>query len=66
MTVALDADPRARFGEAWTLLFDPPVAHRGLWTPDGAPENSLAAFQTPVRAAGRSTLRSTNLFLLRC
>jgi glycerophosphoryl diester phosphodiesterase len=35
----------ARFGEAWDLLFGPPVAHRGLWSPDGAPENSLAAFQ---------------------
>jgi glycerophosphoryl diester phosphodiesterase len=33
------------FGEAWERLFDPPVAHRGLWTPEGAPENSLAAFQ---------------------
>lgn len=33
------------FGEAWERLFDPPVAHRGLWTQDGAPENSLAAFQ---------------------
>ncbi|WP_454760698.1 glycerophosphodiester phosphodiesterase [Caulobacter segnis] len=33
------------FGEAWERLFGPPVAHRGLWTPDGAPENSLAAFQ---------------------
>jgi glycerophosphoryl diester phosphodiesterase len=33
------------FGEAWERLFDPPVAHRGLWTPDGAPENSRAAFQ---------------------
>lgn len=33
------------FGEAWERLFDPPVAHRGLWTLDGAPENSLAAFQ---------------------
>lgn len=33
------------FGEAWERLFDPPVAHRGLWTPKGAPENSLAAFQ---------------------
>jgi len=33
------------FGEAWELLFSPPVAHRGLWTPGGAPENSLAAFQ---------------------
>ena len=33
------------FGEAWERLIDPPVAHRGLWTPDGAPENSRAAFQ---------------------
>jgi glycerophosphoryl diester phosphodiesterase len=33
------------FGEAWELLFAPPVAHRGLWSPAGAPENSLAAFQ---------------------
>ncbi|MFT4252115.1 MAG: glycerophosphodiester phosphodiesterase [Caulobacter sp.] len=33
------------FGEAWERLFDPPVAHRGLWTQGGAPENSLAAFQ---------------------
>jgi glycerophosphoryl diester phosphodiesterase len=33
------------FGEAWERLFDPPVAHRGLWTADGAPENSRAAFQ---------------------
>jgi glycerophosphoryl diester phosphodiesterase len=34
-----------RFGEAWDLLFGPPVAHRGLWSAGGAPENSLAAFQ---------------------
>jgi glycerophosphoryl diester phosphodiesterase len=34
------------FGEAWERLFDPPVAHRGLWAPDGAPENSRAAFQS--------------------
>ncbi|MFN3857803.1 MAG: glycerophosphodiester phosphodiesterase [Caulobacter sp.] len=33
------------FGEAWNLLFSPPIAHRGLWAPDGAPENSLGAFQ---------------------
>lgn len=33
------------FGEAWERLFDPPIAHRGLWTNGGAPENSLAAFQ---------------------
>ncbi|KRB44733.1 MAG: glycerophosphodiester phosphodiesterase [Pseudomonadota bacterium] len=39
------------FGEAWDLLFHPPVAHRGLWTPGGAPENSLGAFQA-ARQAG--------------
>ncbi len=33
------------FGEAWERLFHPPVAHRGLWTADGPPENSLGAFQ---------------------
>lgn len=33
------------FGEAWERLFDPPIAHRGLWASDGPPENSLAAFQ---------------------
>lgn len=38
------------FGEAWDLLFHPPVAHRGLWRPDGAPENSLAAFQAACAA----------------
>lgn len=32
------------FGDAWAHLFDPPIAHRGLWG-GGAPENSLAAFQ---------------------
>lgn len=41
---------KARFGEAWDLLFGPPVAHRGLWTPGGAPENSLAAFQAACEA----------------
>ena len=41
---------RARFGEAWDLLFGPAVAHRGLWEPDGAPENSLAAFQAAAAA----------------
>ena len=34
-----------QFGEAWERLFGPPIAHRGLWSPDGAPENSLGAFQ---------------------
>jgi glycerophosphoryl diester phosphodiesterase len=38
------------FGEAWDLLFDPPIAHRGLWSPDGPPENSLAAFQAACAA----------------
>jgi glycerophosphoryl diester phosphodiesterase len=33
------------FGEAWDLLLGPPIAHRGLWGPEGPPENSLAAFQ---------------------
>ena len=36
---------KSEFGEAWDLLFDPPIAHRGLWSFDGAPENSLGAFQ---------------------
>ncbi len=33
---------------AYALLLDPPVAHRGLWSPKGAPENSLAAFEAAV------------------
>lgn len=41
---------RRRFGEAWDLLFQPPVAHRGLWAPGGAPENSLAAFHAACAA----------------
>jgi glycerophosphoryl diester phosphodiesterase len=39
-----------RFGEAWERLFDPPIAHRGLWRPDGPPENSLGAFQAACAA----------------
>jgi glycerophosphoryl diester phosphodiesterase len=39
-----------RFGEAWDLLFAPPIAHRGLWRPDGPPENSLGAFQAACAA----------------
>jgi glycerophosphoryl diester phosphodiesterase len=39
-----------RFGEAWERLFDPPVAHRGLWRPEGPPENSLGAFQAACAA----------------
>ena len=42
--------PKEQFGEAWDFLFHPPVAHRGLWSPDGAPENSLAAFQAACQA----------------
>ena len=38
------------FGEAWERLCDPPIAHRGLWAPDGAPENSRAAFQAACAA----------------
>ena len=38
------------FGQAWDLLFDPPIAHRGLWSPDGPPENSLGAFQAACAA----------------
>jgi glycerophosphoryl diester phosphodiesterase len=41
---------KRRFGEAWDRLFHPPVAHRGLWAPDGAPENSLGAFQAACAA----------------
>ncbi|HVI30760.1 glycerophosphodiester phosphodiesterase [Phenylobacterium sp.] len=41
---------KARFGEAWDLLFHPPIAHRGLWSPDGPPENSLGAFQAACAA----------------
>lgn len=41
---------KARFGEAWDLLFHPPIAHRGLWSPGGAPENSLGAFQAACAA----------------
>lgn len=41
---------KARFGEAWDLLFHPPVAHRGLWSKGGPPENSLGAFQAACAA----------------
>jgi glycerophosphoryl diester phosphodiesterase len=35
---------------AWDRLFAPPIAHRGLWTPAGPPENSLAAFEAACAA----------------
>ncbi|HEY5071405.1 MAG TPA: glycerophosphodiester phosphodiesterase [Caulobacteraceae bacterium] len=41
---------KAVFGEAWDRLFDPAIAHRGLWRPDGPPENSLGAFQAACAA----------------
>jgi glycerophosphoryl diester phosphodiesterase len=41
---------KARFGEAWERLFAPAIAHRGLWSPDGPPENSLGAFQAACAA----------------
>ena len=34
----------------WPRLAGAPIAHRGLWSPDGAPENSLAAFDAACRA----------------
>ena len=40
----------AAFGEAWDRVFAPPVAHRGLWSADGPPENSLAAFEAACEA----------------
>ena len=41
---------KTHFGEAWERLFEPAVAHRGLWSPDGPPENSLGAFQAACAA----------------
>ena len=38
------------FGEAWERLFGPPIAHRGLWSADGPPENSLGAFHAACAA----------------
>ena len=39
-----------RFGLAWDLIFGPPIAHRGLWSRSGPPENSLAAFEAACEA----------------
>ena len=41
---------RDRFGEAWDCVFKPAIAHRGRWTKDGPPENSLAAFEAACEA----------------
>jgi glycerophosphoryl diester phosphodiesterase len=35
---------------AWAALFGAPLAHRGLWDKDKAPENSLAAFDAACAA----------------
>ncbi len=44
------APPPPAAAPAWAQLLGPPVAHRGLWDPKGAPENSLAAFEAAVDA----------------
>ena len=36
--------------QARDLLRGPPLAHRGLWRPGGAPENSLGAFEAACAA----------------
>jgi glycerophosphoryl diester phosphodiesterase len=41
---------KSQFGETWERLFSPPIAHRGLWSSDGYPENSLGAFQSACAA----------------
>jgi glycerophosphoryl diester phosphodiesterase len=41
---------KTHFGDAWDRLFAPAIAHRGLWSPGGAPENSLAAFEAACEA----------------
>ncbi len=46
---AAGPEPR-RSARPGTSCSSPPIAHRGLWTPDGAPENSLAAFQAACAA----------------
>lgn len=45
-----DVGGKAEFGELWDMLFQPAIAHRGLWSPDGPPENSLGAFQAACQA----------------
>jgi glycerophosphoryl diester phosphodiesterase len=43
--VTVSATPSKTFGQAWDRLTLAPIAHRGLWSQHGAPENSLGAFQ---------------------
>jgi len=40
----------ASASEAWRLLRAAPIAHRGLWSAKGAPENSLTAFEAAAEA----------------
>jgi glycerophosphoryl diester phosphodiesterase len=42
--------PAGVSAQAWAALFGPPIAHRGLWAPGGAPENTLAAFAAAAEA----------------
>jgi glycerophosphoryl diester phosphodiesterase len=42
--------PSGVSAEAWAALAGAPIAHRGLWSPDGAPENTLAAFRAAAEA----------------
>jgi glycerophosphoryl diester phosphodiesterase len=44
------AAPEGVASDAWAALFRPPIAHRGLWTRNGAPENTLAAFDAAAKA----------------
>ena len=41
---------RERFGQAWDFVFAPAIAHRGLWSRQGPPENSLGAFEAACEA----------------
>jgi len=41
---------KRQFGEAWDRIFAPAIAHRGLWSKDGPPENSLGAFEAACEA----------------
>ena len=41
---------KGQFGDAWDRIFAPAIAHRGLWSKDGPPENSLGAFEAACEA----------------
>lgn len=45
MRPAASRAPEGVDAHAWASLFAAPLAHRGLWNKDDAPENSLAAFE---------------------